>query len=257
MTPLFNEFQKHGGVFMKTKTALEYEIAEKNENGIPVIVVAAGSFTRMKGVNKQLTEISGIPVIIRTLMAFEKSSIISDIILVVRADDVFSMQILTEQYGITKLTDIVCGGNCRQESVLKGLSRVSDREERVLIHDGARPLVTEEIIENVASGLENYPAVTCAVPIIDTVKRVNPLGVVIKTVERDDLVCVQTPQGVRIAEYKDAVEKAGDVFIFTDDTSIMESAGYKVLTVEGSRSNIKITTKSDIALAESLLEGEL
>lgn len=239
---------------MKTETALKYEINEKPENGLPVIVLAAGSFTRMKGVNKQLAEISGVPVIIKTLLSFEKSSEISDIILVVRADDVFAMQLLTEKYCIDKLTDIVCGGNTRQESVIKGLSRVSNSAKSVLIHDGARPLVDEGTIKNVVNGLKEYSAVTCAVPVVDTVKRIDESGKVVKTLDRSNLVCVQTPQGVRVDDYKAAIEKVGDVSVFTDDTSIMEAAGFEVLTVEGNRKNIKITTIGDIALAESLLE---
>ena len=239
---------------MKTETVLKYEVSEIPENGIPAIIVAAGSFTRMEGVNKQLAEISGIPVIIRTLMAFENSNLVSSIILVVRADDVFSVQLLTEKYGITKLTDIVCGGNCRQESVVKGLSRVSVTAEKVLIHDGARPLVDGDAIERVAKGLDSFSAVTCAVPIVDTVKRVDTNGQVLETLNRDGLVSVQTPQGVRVTDYKSALEKAEDLSAFTDDMSIMEKAGFKVLTVMGSRDNIKITTKRDIPFAESLLE---
>ena len=239
---------------MKTETVLKYEVSEVPKDGIPAIIVAAGSFTRMEGVNKQLAEISGIPVIIRTLMAFENSNLVSSIILVVRADDVFSVQLLTEKYGITKLTDIVCGGNCRQESVVKGLSRVSVTAEKVLIHDGARPLVDGETIERVAKGLDSFSAVTCAVPIVDTVKRVDTNGQVLETLNRDGLVSVQTPQGVRVTDYKSALEKAEDLSAFTDDMSIMEKAGFKVLTVMGSRDNIKITTKRDISFAESLLE---
>ena len=239
---------------MQTETVLKYEVSEIPENGIPAIIVAAGSFTRMEGVNKQLAEISGIPAIIRTLMAFENSNLVSSIILVVRADDVFSVQLLTEKYGITKLTDIVCGGNCRQESVVKGLSRVSVTAEKVLIHDGARPLVDGETIERVAKGLDSFSAVTCAVPIVDTVKRVDTNGQVLETLNRDGLVSVQTPQGVRVTDYKSALEKAEDLSAFTDDMSIMEKAGFKVLTVMGSRDNIKITTKRDISFAESLLE---
>ncbi len=239
---------------MKTETALEYEITEKNEAGLPVIVVAAGNFTRMNGINKQLMEIGGMPVIIRTLLAFENCKSISNIILVVRADDIFSMQMLTEKYGITKLTDIVCGGNNRQESVLKGLDRVANDTKSVLIHDGARPLVTNRIIEDVAKAVADNPAVTCSVSVVDTVKQVDNKGKVIKTFERSSLVAVQTPQGVWVEEYKKAVENVGDVAHFTDDTSIMEAAGYSVLVTKGNRSNIKITTQSDVALATALLE---
>ncbi len=242
---------------MKTETSLEYKVNNTNADALPVIVVAAGNFTRMKGVNKQLLEIGGLPVIVRTLMAFENSDCISNIILVVRADDIFSMQLLTERYNISKLSDIVCGGSNRQESVKKGLSRVGDSENKVLIHDGARPLVTEKIIADVVKGLERFSAVTCGVPVVDTVKKINSESKVIQTVDRSDLVAVQTPQGVNVGDYKKALERVGDLSEFTDDMSIMEAAGYEVLITEGSRSNIKITTKSDIALATALLEEEL
>ena len=241
---------------MKTETALKYEVAENNNQGLPVIVVAAGSFTRMKGVNKQLAEIGGMPVVIRSLMAFEQCDKISNIILVVRGDDIFSMQLLTEKYNITKLSDIVCGGANRQESVLKGLARVGDACEKVLIHDGARPLVTSKIIENVVKGLESHSAVTCGVAVVDTIKEIDSEGQVVKTLDRSSLIAVQTPQGVKVADYRNAIENAGDLSLFTDDTSIMEFAGHKVLTVEGDRKNIKITTSGDIALATALWEEE-
>ena len=241
---------------MKTETALKYEVAAENKKGLPVIIVAAGNFTRMQGVNKQLAEIGGLPVIIRTLMAFENSDDISNIILVVRADDVFSMQLLTEKYNITKLSDIVCGGANRQESVQKGLARVDETCDNVLIHDGARPLVSEQTIKNVAEGLKNYSAVTCGVAVVDTIKEIDADGKVLKTLNRSHLIAVQTPQGVKVADYKSVLEKTSDLSTFTDDMSIMENAGYEVLTVEGDRKNIKITTLSDIALASALLEEE-
>lgn len=242
---------------MITKTALDYEVTQTSKDGLPVIVVAAGGFTRMNGVNKQLVKIGGIPVIIRTLMAFERCDKISDIILVVRADDVFSVQLLTEQYNISKLSDIVCGGSCRQESVLKGLARVGIDKESVLIHDGARPLVSTKIIENVVEGIKQASAVTCAVPIVDTVKLTDNNGMVEETLDRTHLVAVQTPQAVNVKAFKNAIQTVGDLSCFTDDTSIMEAAGFRVLTVEGERSNIKITTRSDIIMAEMLLEGSI
>lgn len=238
---------------MKTETALEYNIIEESRDALPVIIVAAGSFTRMGGINKQLAEIGGVPVIIRTLLAFENNENISNIVLVVRADDIFSLQLLTEKYGISKLSDIICGGNSRQESVLKGLSRVPQANS-VLIHDGARPLVDKTTVNAVIEALKSYSAVTCATPIVDTVKQINTDGEVKKTLNRSELVAVQTPQGVRLNDYKAAIEKIGDVSDFTDDTSVMEAAGFKVKTVEGSRNNIKITTPIDILIAEKILE---
>lgn len=239
----------------ETKSKLEFDI-NKEQEGIPVIIVAAGNSTRMQGVNKQFACIGGIPVIIRTLLAFERNDYISNIILVVRADDIFELQMLAKKYGISKLSDIVCGGNTRQESVVKGLSRTSADCKNVLIHDGARPLIDNDIIKNVATALENHSAVTCAVKVKDTVKQVNEDGLVLKTIPRESLVAVQTPQGVNVAEYKKAIETLGDISAFTDDCSIMEAAGYKVYTVEGSYINIKITTPEDISVAVAHLKEE-
>jgi len=237
----------------KTEVKLDYSLCEETAVGLPVIIVAAGSSSRM-GQNKQLLELGGIPVIARTLLRFENCSKIKNIILVVRTEDIFTLQLLAEKYGITKISDIICGGENRQESVLKGFSRLDEKDEAVLIHDGARPLITDGIICAVADALEKYTAVTCAVRVKDTVKQVDENGKVIKTLDRSSLVAVQTPQGVRIKEYLCAVEKAGDVSAFTDDTSLMEAAGYEVYTVEGDYKNIKITTPEDIFAAESFLE---
>lgn len=239
----------------KTELKLDYSVCE-NKNGIPVIVVAAGASTRMQGTNKQLTELGGIPVIIRTLFKFENCKAISNIILVVKSEDLFTVQMLCEKYMITKLTDIVCGGNSRQESVLKGFSRLGDGAEKVLIHDGARPLVSDVVIEAVIDALDKCSAVTCGVKVKDTIKQVGDGGKVLKTVNRENLVCVQTPQGVRIADYLKAVENT-DVSAFTDDTSIMEAAGYDVFVVEGSYKNIKITTPDDLIIATGFLSEEI
>ena len=237
-----------------TELKLCYDICTPDKNGLPVIVVAAGSSSRMQGQNKQFIELGGIPVIARTLLSFENCPIIKNIILVVRAEDVFSLQMLAEKYGISKLSDIVCGGDSRQESVLKGFSRLGKDETAVLIHDGARPLITDQIISSVADSLKEHSAVTCAVKVKDTIKEIDQNGKVTKTLNREKLVAVQTPQGVKVEDYLAAVEKLGDVKNFTDDTSIMEAAGYDVYTVDGSYKNIKITTPEDIPAAESFLE---
>lgn len=239
------------------QTALDYQIKQGSTDSIPVIVVAAGNSSRMKGINKQLLELCSIPVIIRTLMAFERCDRISDIILVVRADDVFGLQMLCEQYKITKLSDIVCGGNSRQESVLKGLARVGEEQERVLIHDGARPLVDNRTICAVADALKINSAVIPVVNVKDTVKQIDEDGFVVKTLPREELVLVQTPQGVCVDDYKKALDSAAEKLSqFTDDASLMEAAGFKVATVEGDFRNIKITTRADIALAECYLKEE-
>ncbi len=238
----------------ETKLKLDYTVTE-NKGSVPVIVVAAGASSRMQGISKQLAEIGSVPVIIRTLKAFENCGCISNIILVVRTEDLFQIQMLCEKYMITKLSDIVCGGNSRQESVLKGFARLPQNAQKVLIHDGARPFVTSDIICSVAKALDGYSAVTCGVKVKDTIKQVDECGKVLKTVERENLISVQTPQGVRVADYLKATELC-DVSVFTDDTSIMETAGYIVGVVEGNYKNIKITTKEDLDLAKAFLGEE-
>ncbi|MBQ6884295.1 MAG: 2-C-methyl-D-erythritol 4-phosphate cytidylyltransferase [Clostridia bacterium] len=240
----------------KTEIKLQYDVCEEKNQGLSVIIVAAGSSSRMQGKNKQFLNLNGIPVIVKTLLCFENCDAIKNIILVAKADDVFKLQQLAEEYSINKLTDIVCGGETRPESVLNGFARVAEDEEYVLIHDGARPFVTNEVICSVAKALESCFAVTCAVKVKDTIKEVDAEGKVIKTLVRDSLVAVQTPQGVRKKEYLGAVEKIGDVTGFTDDMSIMEAAGFDVFTVEGNYKNIKITTPEDVKTATAFAEDE-
>ncbi len=238
-----------------TELKLDYQVCDNKNKGLPVIVVAAGASSRMKGTNKQLALLGGIPVLMRTLSVFENSDDISNIILVVRDEDLFEIQSLTHKYNITKVSDIICGGASRQESVLNGFKRLKKTDRSVLIHDGARPFVDNAVIRNVCTALENCLAVTCAVKVKDTVKEIGQDGKVIKTLNRESLVAVQTPQGVNVSEYLKAADSV-DVSHFTDDTSIMEAAGYDVFVVEGSYKNIKITTREDIASAEGFLGEE-
>lgn len=239
-----------------TELKLEYDLRGNNNSGIPVIIAAAGSSSRMEGINKQTALLAGVPVLARTLLAFERSDAISSIILVVKPGDIFGMQLMMQKYGIDKLTDIVCGGETRQESVLKGFQRLPQNAETVLIHDGARPFADDIIIRRVADALKNHSAVTCAVPLKDTVKITDKNGKVLSTPDRSSLAAVQTPQGVRVKDYLSAAEKIGDVSSFTDDMSVMEAAGYDVYTVEGSYRNIKITTPEDLKLADYFINGE-
>ena len=235
---------------------LEYGLAfdtQCDANGkIPVIVVAAGSSVRMQGVSKQFVTLCGVPAIVHTLLAFENSTQISRIILVTKEEYINDIQLLAEKYMISKLSDIVKGGNTRQDSVNCGLSRLAD-ENYVLIHDGARPLVDNGVITRVCNALGTADGVICAVKVKDTIKRVLPDNTVAETLPRDALYSVQTPQGVNVKKYRDAVSKA-DLSCFTDDASVLEAAGYSVKIVEGDYRNIKITTPDDIGVAEYYLE---
>lgn len=245
-----------GDIMEQTKLKFTYESSEEMVR-YPVIVVAAGSSSRMQGVNKQLVELRDIPVIIRTLRAFDESPFISRIILVTRNEDIPMMQRLAEEYAVSRLTDIVAGGCDRHASVMAGLVRLSADEEKVLIHDGARPLINDFVIGNVCAALANEAAVICAVTISDTVKRADESGYVSETVDRTRLYAVQTPQGISVPDYKKACETIEDVAVFTDDAALMEAAGHKVRIVEGDAKNIKITTQKDIKLANLYLEEDL
>lgn len=236
------------------KPLLQYEAANQTEKGVPVIVVAGGSSARM-GQNKQLIKLCGVPVLVRTLKAFQLSDAVSNIILVAASDTVLEYQTLCESYMLTKVSDIVEGGANRQESVLCGMKRLKADDEIVLIHDGARPLVSEDIINRVISGLNEFDAVIPVVKVKDTIKQIDQNSLVIKTVKRDDLVQVQTPQGVRVKNYLAALE-GKDLNTFTDDASIFEAASEKVLTVMGDYKNIKITTPEDIAVAVAFLKED-
>ncbi|MBQ7108633.1 MAG: 2-C-methyl-D-erythritol 4-phosphate cytidylyltransferase [Clostridia bacterium] len=240
---------------MQTKTfELSYIKTADNNASVGVIIVAAGSASRMGGVNKILAPLMQKPVICHTIEAFNSHPLVSDIVLVTRNNMILDLQKITDQYGFLKVTDIIEGGNCREESVKKGFERLTKNPKikTVLIHDGARPLVSEQVINRVINAAEEFSATVPAVPVKDTIKKVGALGKVEQTVDREGLVNIQTPQGFSVELFKSALQKAGDdLSRFTDDASIAEAASYSVYTVMGDYKNIKITTPEDIFLAEA------
>ena len=239
----------------KTKFSLEFEKREEHKGNLPVIIVAAGSSSRMQGTDKQMLEVGGTPVIVRTLRAFENCPVISEITVVTKQEKVADIKKLAERYAVGKLKNVVVGGSCRAESVKNGVSLYKGVSDKVLVHDGARPLVTDAVINRVAKALEEYNSVTCAVKVNDTVKRVNEEGIATETVNRDGLVLIQTPQGVNTNIFLNALDGA-DMSIFTDDTSVMEYVGEKTKIVEGDPDNIKITTPADVIKAEGIIRKE-
>lgn len=239
-----------------TEVKLQYDVCEKNDSAIPAIIVAAGSSTRMRGINKQFMPILGVPVIVRTLMAFEACPDVSKIIVVTSRESVIDMQLVCEKYAMSKVTDIVEGGANRHESVMNGIKQLSASDEKVLIHDGARPFIDECVISEVVNALISFDATLCVNKINDTVKEISEDGIVLSTLDRSKLYAAQTPQGVDIRKYKNACDAVQNIESFTDDASIMEAAGYSVKAIIGSGKNIKITTPDDIAIAEALVRGE-
>lgn len=239
---------------MKTKTAFCLEYKEVETTGsAAAIIVAAGSSNRMQGINKIFAGLLGVPTIARTLRAFEKNEIINKIIIVTRAEDINKMQLISENYLITKVTDIVAGGEDRFSSVMNGIKMLDEKDKLVLIHDGARPLVSSRLINEVYAATDKFGAATCAVPLKDTVKFVSSEGFAESTPDRSRLRAVQTPQGFKKDLFLECVKNSNRTD-FTDECSMIEAAGKRVYITEGDYNNIKITTPEDLIFAEAILK---
>lgn len=216
------------------------------------VIVAAGSATRMGGIDKVLAELEGLPVLSRTLRVFDDHAMIDSIIVVAREDQMEKISRVCSPY--QKVRIVVPGGKSRQESVMRGLAAVPDGTQLVAIHDGARPLVTPEIIEKAILKAEKFGAAAPAIPVKDTIK-VSKNGGVDETPERKTLFAVQTPQvfdrELIVGALQSAMEKR---IALTDDCSAVESLGGTVMLTEGSEENIKITTPLDLEIAALILK---
>lgn len=222
---------------------------------ISAIVVAAGLGTRMgTSSTKQLIGIDGIPVVVRSLLAFQSCDFINEIIVVGRENELSLYDEWKEQYGITKLKKAVCGGKTRRESVENGLSAISDRSEYLAIHDGARCLITPEMIKNVLTETLRYGAAAAAEAMTDTVKRIDEKGFITETIDRSELLRVQTPQAFKTSLYlASAYTVDKDDPSITDDCMLAEKAGFHIKLVDCGRENLKITTREDLVFAEAIL----
>ncbi len=219
------------------------------------IIVAAGKSSRMKsGCSKQYLPLLGKSVLSHTLSVFEDCSAVDEVMLVVNVDDVeFCREKVVEKYGFKKVSKIIEGGEERQDSVCNGLSFIPPTAEVVLVHDGARPLVTQEILVEAISSLEGWDGVVVGVPAKDTMKIVGGESID-KTLPRESIWCAQTPQVFLTSVLKEAHGKARRDNIYgTDDSMLLERLGYKVRMIMGSYDNIKITTQEDLEVAEGIL----
>ncbi|AUO12045.1 2-C-methyl-D-erythritol 4-phosphate cytidylyltransferase [Priestia megaterium] len=218
-----------------------------------IIVLAAGQGKRMKaGRNKQFLTIQNVPLIIHTLQKFEQDPWCSGIVLVVNEKEVEIFEELLTEYPIQKVQSLTVGGDERQHSVYNGLKSLK-QAQMVLIHDGARPFVQQNTIHELVEKAASDKAAVLAVPVKDTIKRVEQ-GTVIETVERSSLWAIQTPQAFLFDVVMDAHEKAKtNEYLGTDDASLVEKAGQKVSIVEGNYDNIKLTTPEDLLYAEAIL----
>ena len=218
------------------------------------IVVAAGSGTRFgTKTPKQFLEIKHKPLIIHTLECFEQCQKVDQIILVLAATQNKSFLQIAEKYRLKKLSKIVTGGKTRAESVFNGLKAVRPVGKTIVtVHDGARPLVTPEEISATIEKAETDGAACLVTTVTDTIKKVLD-GQIVKTIDRVQLRRALTPQSFRYEILRDSFEKSDLSEAATDECFLVEKAGYKISTVEGSARNIKITHKEDLALAEFFL----
>lgn len=216
------------------------------------VIVAAGSASRMGGIDKVMADLGGEPMILRTVRAFQNCDVIKEIVVVTRPDLIQGIMGLCK--GFSKVTAVVAGGKDRPASVRAGMNALSAKVKLAAIQDGARPLITQAVIDRTVRAANTYGAAAPAVPVKDTVKVVQG-GVVAATPDRSALQAVQTPQVFDFDLLRGALQKAAqDGTQITDDCSAVENMGFTVKIVEGDERNIKVTTHMDLKIAELLLE---
>ncbi len=226
-----------------------------NNKRVAVIVAAAGRGTRMGSpIPKQFLEIGGVPVLVKTLKVFQRMDEIDYIFVVTNEEYLDHCKVITKRAGIDKISAIVPGGDHRQDSVYNALmeiNRLHPGVAYVLIHDGARPYVSENIIRNVLEVTEKKGAAVAAVAMKNSIRHSSE-----GSVSREDFVSVQTPQGFRKAELIRSYEAAlEDSYYGTDDAELVERAGFPIEIVEGEYQNIKITTKEDLPMENRVGTG--
>jgi 2-C-methyl-D-erythritol 4-phosphate cytidylyltransferase len=220
------------------------------------LVAAAGQSSRMgEAGNKLFLPLGGIPVLVHSLQALSQAESVDEIVVATREEDIVSVSDLCHAYGITKPVKIIRGGKSRVESVLLAALEADHRAELLAVHDGARPLVTSALIDDVISKAVRCGAAAPAVPVKDTIKRVDRDGRVEETPDRAGLRAVQTPQVFAADLLKAALQSAlDDGAEITDDCSAVERLGKVVYLCQGSEENLKITTPVDLLFAEAILQ---
>lgn len=228
----------------------ESDILEK----FSLIVVAAGSSARMGGVSKQTLVLNNIPVVCHSLIKFNKIGLINDIVVVTRSADINLVKYYVKENNITKVLNVVAGGETRQQSVANGMRYIDTQTEYIAIHDGARPLILKKDIINVLKNAIIYGSSVLGVLAKDTIKEIDSEGFIKTTFKRENLIHAQTPQAFNKKNFIECINHCiRNGLDFTDDSQMYEKMGYKIFFTEGSYSNLKITTKEDILLAKNLI----
>ena len=219
------------------------------------VIVAAGSASRMGGIDKVMAPLGGEPMVVKSVRAFQECDAIREIVVVTRPDLIVPIRDLCS--GFDKVTAVVAGGKDRPESVSRGLNSLSPKATLVAVHDGARPLISWQVIDRTVRAANTYGAAAPAIPVKDTIKLVQG-GIVKETPERKNLFAVQTPQVFDFDLLRGALKKAAeDKAEITDDCSAVERMGMSVKIVEGDERNLKVTTPIDLTIAKMLLEETL
>ncbi|MDR0914271.1 MAG: 2-C-methyl-D-erythritol 4-phosphate cytidylyltransferase [Oscillospiraceae bacterium] len=225
---------------------------------VTAIIVCAGSSTRMGGTtSKQFIPLCGVPAVVYALKAFEAAQTISEVIVVCKAGDEGVFSSFVQEYSLKKVAAIVQGGQTRAESVNNGIAAASSKCTHFAIHDGARPLIKPDCINNAVECGIKTGAAAVGVKVKDTIKVIDENSTVVATPPRASLVAVQTPQVFEKQLYLNAVAAAASSQTeFTDDCAIAEAFGAKVTITQGDETNIKLTTPTDIVFAEAILRNE-
>lgn len=221
------------------------------------VILGGGSGSRMGGDrNKVFMPIRGIPAIVRAAVPF--TGICAGAVMVAQPGEMEIMESVVRQFGLSRFViSVTAGGDTRQASVWNGLSALPDDAEIVLIHDGARALVTEDVITRALHSAAEHGSGIASVAVHDTIKRVGNENRILETLDRGVLRAMQTPQAFRVDLIREAHRITNrDGFVGTDDASLLEHAGTPVYVSEGSLRNIKLTTATDMLLARALLEDE-
>lgn len=228
------------------------------------IIPAAGLGTRMSAgrpaaPSKQFTQLAGQPILVHTLRRFAECPQVDRILVALRKNEMAGFQKRLNEEDFAARVELVAGGDNRQESVANALAKLkAEKEDVVLVHDGVRPFVTRQIIEDVIAATQKHNAAIAGLPAVDTIKQVDRTAdgaIITSTIPRERVVMAQTPQGFRFRILKQAFAEAqADNFTGTDEASLAERAGHTVAVVMGAARNIKITTPGDMELAEFFIK---
>lgn len=221
-----------------------------------VVVVAAGNARRMEGIDKIMAPLGGVPVLVRTLNAFQQCPDVHEIVIVTREDLLEDICDLCKAYKLDKVSATVVGGAERVLSVQAGINQVRRDAQLIAIHDGARPFLSQAVLDAVLRQARQCGAAAPAIPVNDTIKRVDGAELITETVDRSCLRAVQTPQVFQADLIRAAIQKAvEDHAAVTDDCSAVERLGIGVVLTPGDRENIKVTTPFDMVLGQAILDA--